>query len=207
MENKEALVTLRGFELERVHLLISRVISSKDQFTSEHSLEVSSIAKAIGLYLGFSSEHLEKLELAGLLHDLGKLILPQKILNKTGKLTAQEFEIIKMHPFYTYKTLIQVKGMEEIARWAGYHHERLDGSGYPFHLTAKDLEIESRIIQVADVLAALLENRVYRRAFNFREVYQILNEEISKGKLDGQVVEAALKVIFPQEQKLSLCWG
>ncbi|GAV26190.1 hypothetical protein ciss_21230 [Carboxydothermus islandicus] len=181
------------------------MISAKDRYTGKHSIEVGSIAKTIGKYLGFGGEHLEMLEIAGLLHDLGKLAVPLKILNKPGKLTAKEFELIKVHPFYTYKTLSQVKGMEKIACWAGYHHERLDGSGYPFHLTSHELELESRIIQVADVLAALLEDRPYRRALTPQEIFQILRGEVEKGKLDAQVVEVGLKVVF--QTAFQVRWG
>jgi HD-GYP domain-containing protein (c-di-GMP phosphodiesterase class II) len=139
------------------------------------------------------------LELAGLLHDLGKLRVPDELLEKPGKLTHDEYSNVQRHSFDTYNILKNIHGFEDIALWAGQHHERINGSGYPYHLTAAQLSLEARIVAVADVFQALAQNRPYRKALEPEVIAAMLNEEMLKGKLDAEIVAMVLK-------NLHICW-
>ena len=111
-------------------------MDAKSPFTAEHSVGVSRLARFLAERLGVSIENCEKLEIAGLLHDLGKLRVPDEILEKPGRLDKRERKIINTHSYETFQILRNIRGFEEITRWAAYHHEEPDGSGYPFHLKA-----------------------------------------------------------------------
>jgi HD-GYP domain-containing protein (c-di-GMP phosphodiesterase class II) len=128
------------------------------------------------------------MEITGNLHDLGKLIVPNSILEKQDKLTAEEFSVMKQHSYFTYVVLSTVRGLEEIAESAAFHHEKLDGSGYPFHLTYRKLNMLSRILGVADIFTALLEDRPYRAGMQMTEAMGIIKDMAEKGALDMKVV-------------------
>ena len=97
--------------------------------------------------------------MAGNFHDLGKLVIPNSILEKPGKLNDEEFALMKQHTYFTYSILTTIGGIQEIAEWAAFHHERLDGNGYPFHLNASKLSTGARIMAVADIVTTLAEDR------------------------------------------------
>jgi len=110
------------------------------------------------------------MEVAGNLHDLGKMVIPNSILNKPDKLNKEETAIMRQHTYFTYTVLNSIGGISQIAEWAAFHHERLDGSGYPFHLGADKLGIGSRIMAVADVFTAISEDRPYRKGMSQQEL-------------------------------------
>jgi HD-GYP domain-containing protein (c-di-GMP phosphodiesterase class II) len=139
------------------------------------------------------------LELAGLLHDIGKLRQPDELLDKPGKLTPEEYSHIQRHSFDTYSILKNIKGLEAITQWAALHHERADGSGYPYHIHNGGLAKEARIIAVADVFQALAQKRPYRDPLAPDEIMEILNEMVDDGKLDRDVVMCV-------DQNLQVCW-
>ena len=178
--------------LIEIALLFARVIDSKSKFTHRHSLMVSKVAEKLAGIVGFPSSDIEKMAVAGLLHDLGKLSIPEEILEKPGSLSLQEFKVIKRHTYYTYRILEQVPYFKEINEWASYHHERLDGKGYPFHLSGKDLSQGSRILAVSDVFSALTEDRPYRNGLPQDKVESIYKEMVSGGALDAEIVTALL---------------
>ena len=126
---------------------------------------------------------------AGYLHDLGKLAVNNAILEKPGQLDDEEFNSIKSHPFYTYRTLQVIKEFETINTWAALHHERLDGSGYPFHLTAEDIPLGSRIIAMADVFTAITEDRPYRKGMDRDEVLGVMSGMVAGKKLCPNVFQ------------------
>jgi HD-GYP domain-containing protein (c-di-GMP phosphodiesterase class II) len=126
---------------------------------------------------------------AGYIHDLGKLAMPAEILEKPAPLTREEFNVIRTHTFYTDHILKSLHGFDTIRKWGALHHERLDGSGYPFHLEGKDLPTGSRILSVADVFVALTENRPYRRGLKRHEVLPVLENMVRKTALDCRIVE------------------
>jgi len=115
--------------------------------------------------------------------------VPNEILEKTGQLTSQEFSLIKQHTYYTYRILEQIDGFGTIAEWAAYHHETLDGSGYPFRIKESQLKNGSRIVAVADVFAALTENRPYRQILLPSKVKSIMCSMVDNKKIDGNLVQ------------------
>lgn len=172
--------------------IFANIIDYTSRFTARHSRSVAAAAAFMAQSVGYSDEEVKAMRVAGLLHDLGKLAIPNEILEKPGKLNSQELSIIKQHTYYTYRILEQIDGFEIIAEWAAFHHETLDGSGYPFHVNEKALKLGSRIVAVADVFAALTEDRPYRLMLNPREVEKIMRGMVANRKLDGKVVASLL---------------
>jgi HD-GYP domain-containing protein (c-di-GMP phosphodiesterase class II) len=186
-------------DLKSIAQIFSHIVDAKSSFTKEHSEGVAALARHLG-ELFFLSEHTcDMLEMAGLLHDLGKLRVPDHLLEKNGKLTREEYLAVQRHSFDTYDIIKNIKGFEEIAQWASQHHERVDGSGYPYGYTEKKLSLEARIVAVADVFQALAQNRPYRNALTPDEILPILRKEVSDGKLDKNVVAMI-------EKDILTCW-
>ncbi|MCF7946734.1 MAG: hypothetical protein K9K80_02260 [Spirochaetia bacterium] len=130
-------------------------------------------------------------------NDIGKLIVEKSILDKPSKLSPAEFNEIMKHPYYTRKTINMIGLDDDSAFWAGNHHEKLDGSGYPNGLKGKDLDFESRAIGFLDVFQALTESRTYRNAFKDNEAFEIIETMVNVHKLDGQVVKIGKKIFLP----------
>jgi putative nucleotidyltransferase with HDIG domain len=181
-----------------VHVF-SVIVDAKSPYTRQHSDAVARLARYLGETMGLPQRSCELLELAGLLHDLGKLRIPDAFLDKPGKLTSQEYAIVRRHSFDTFNVLKNITGLEEVAQWAAQHHERVDGSGYPYHLAKPDLSLEARIIAVADVFQALEQHRPYRSPLPEDEILAILREEAETQKLDRGVV-ACVEAHFQE------CW-
>jgi putative nucleotidyltransferase with HDIG domain len=178
-------------DLMELAALFARIVDAKSPFTADHSLGVSRLARLLGERLGVSPENRDKLQIAGLLHDLGKLRIPDEILEKPMKLDERERRIINTHSFETFRILHHIKGFDEIARWAAYHHEKPDGSGYPFHLHGDMLPFEARIVRVADVFQSLLQDRPYRAALPIQSAIGFLRNMAAAGSVDQSIVEAA----------------
>jgi len=128
------------------------------------------------------------MRIAGNFHDIGKLIIPNSILEKPDKLTVDEFQIMRCHTYYTYYTLNSIGGLQRIAEWAAYHHEKLDGSGYPFHCTNEEIGTGSRIMAVADIFTAISEDRPYRKGMDEDEIHRILQKQADNNFLDKRIV-------------------
>lgn len=169
--------------------LMSRIIDYRSSFTAMHSAGVSAAAKALAKLSGMSAEDCIKMEIAGNLHDVGKLAVPREILEKNGKLTREEFNIIREHPYYTRLILMDVEGFNEIANWAGLHHEKLNGKGYPFHFDGSVLDLGSRIMAVADIFSAITEDRPYRKGMPKEKALSVLREDAARGEIDAELVE------------------
>ncbi|MDH5524653.1 MAG: HD domain-containing protein [Desulfobulbaceae bacterium] len=180
-------------QVKQLSLIMGYIVDQKSPFTAQHSARVAGLAKYIASSFGMLSEQCEKIEIAGLLHDLGKLHTPDKILEKPGPLSEVERSIINQHSYETYEILRHIKGLDDIAYWAAYHHEGLNGGGYPFHPDKKDFSIEARIIAVADIFQALVQDRPYRAGMPLTKVIDILDEFVSSGKLDQDIVEHTKK--------------
>lgn len=176
-------------ELIGIAKLFARVIDFRSNFTAVHSEGVSAVAKRLGQHLNCDELTCKKIQVAGYIHDIGKLKVPTEILEKPATLTEDEFAIIKEHTYHTYLLLFQVKGLDEINEYASMHHERLDGTGYPFKLKGSDLSLGARIIAVADIFTALSENRPYRKGMQKEAVTQILQEMARENKIDSKIVE------------------
>ncbi|HHY92052.1 MAG TPA: HD domain-containing protein [Firmicutes bacterium] len=169
--------------------LFARVVDAKSHFTYTHSRGVAAAARFLGGRAGLSPAQCDLLEVAGLLHDLGKVTVPEDILEKPGKLTPAEFNTIKQHTYYTYWLLTPLGFAQPVVEWAAYHHERLDGRGYPFHKAAPELDLGARIVAVADVYTALREDRPYRSGLPWSEIRPILEQQAASGALDPEIVD------------------
>ena len=162
----------------------------RSRFTATHSMGVAVCARGIAEKLSFSGSDLQQIELAGYLHDVGKLVVPNAILCKPAKLTADEYAVIRQHTFYTHRILSRVRGFEQIAEWASFHHERLDGSGYCARLGRQQLDLGAKIVAVADVATAIAERRPYRGPGDKGAVLGALREMCNHNLLETVVVEA-----------------
>lgn len=177
-------------ELKQLATIFSRIVDAKSRFTADHSLGVARLARLLGEKLGLGPETCEKLEIAGLLHDLGKLRVPDEILDKPGALDADERIVINTHSFETYQILRNIPGFEDIARWAAYHHEEPDGSGYPFHLAGDTIPVEARILRVADIFQAMVQDRPYRKGLASADVLAFVRRLVDAGRLDATIAAA-----------------
>lgn len=175
-------------QVKQLSLILAYIVDQKSSFTAQHSVRVADVAKFIALSYGLSQEQCDKIEIAGLLHDIGKLNIPDDILEKEGPLNNIERATMNRHSYETYEILRRIDGIGDIARWAAFHHEGLNGRGYPFHPEEQELSLEARIIAVADVFQALVQDRPYRKGMKLEQVLAILKENCESGKLDIGVV-------------------
>lgn len=172
---------------------MSLTIEKRDPYTAGHQRRVAKLCRAIARQMGFSWERVQGIRMAAAIHDLGKIHVPAELLTRPGKLTDNEFGIIKTHPEAGYDILKEIEFAWPIAATIRQHHERLNGSGYPAGLTGENILIEARILAVADVVEAMSSFRPYRPA---RGIHRALAEiERKKGILyDPRVVDACLEV-------------
>lgn len=182
-------ITVNTDGLMEIASLFAQIVDSKSKYTSEHSCGVASLSRYLAHKCGLSTEACCKVEVAGLLHDLGKLQVSDIILEREGVLNAEELATMRHHSYVSYQILKKIKGIEDIALWTANHHEKLDGSGYPFRKTAEDLSIESRIITVADIFQALSQNRPYRISQSLDVILEYLKKGVNKGELDSELVK------------------
>ena len=178
-------------ELTQLARIFSRIVDAKSPFTAEHSLGVAHLARLLGEKMGISAGNCDKLEIAGLLHDLGKLRVPDEILDKPSGLAPEERLIINTHSFETYQILRHIPGFEEISHWAACHHEEPDGSGYPFRLVAEEMPLEAHILRVADIFQAMAQDRPYRAGLSAAEVTAFLDQLVQAGRLNAAIVSTA----------------
>jgi HD-GYP domain-containing protein (c-di-GMP phosphodiesterase class II) len=152
-----------------------RIIDFRSRFTATHSIGVASSSSTLSAKLGFSVSDTELMHSAGLMHDLGKLCIPEYILEKPGPLDKNEYNLIKSHTYHTYRILNSIPGLDKVRDWAAFHHEKLDGTGYPFELSDDGLDLGSRILAVSDMFTALTEERPYRHAMPLENAMEIIN--------------------------------
>ncbi len=176
-----------------IAMLMANIVDAKSQFTFYHSQKVAEICQRLAKELGLDPEMQKALYLTGLVHDIGKLHTPEDILHKPSKLNESEYLCIQRHSTDSRYTLQMMFGNSMICEWAGNHHERLDGSGYPRGLQGSEIDLPSRIIAVADVFQALTQARPYRGRMSLKEVMNILSHEVSCGRLDNQVFEVIVR--------------
>jgi putative nucleotidyltransferase with HDIG domain len=169
-------------------------LAHKDDYTAEHTRGVALRAVQVGEELGLAPVRLRELAVGGLVHDVGKLAVPNEILQKPGALTDDEFDVIKRHPELGSDLVRELGFSAQVAKLVLDHHERLDGSGYPRGLGAPDLDIETRILAVCDVFDALLSKRVYRDPWRLDDALELLSRE-SGTKFDPACVDALERVI------------
>lgn len=169
--------------------IFAGITDYKSHFTSQHSIGVAKSAYRLSLFMGMDMDTAQKMYIAGALHDIGKITIKNDILEKPDKLTEKEYDSMKDHAWYTYKMLHQVAGFEEITRWAALHHERLDGSGYPFGYTAKDLGVQERMMACVDIFQALTEERPYKKGMAKEQAFAIMRDMAAKNWIDDEITE------------------
>jgi HD-GYP domain-containing protein (c-di-GMP phosphodiesterase class II) len=183
-------------EIDTICGAFAAVIDAKSPYTHDHSQRVTEFAVSIGTALGLEKDDLRVLRRAGLLHDIGKLGVPNSILDKPGKLTAMEWETVRLHPYYTQRILERISGFEHLAFIASTHHEKLDGSGYYRNLRGSQLPTESRALVVADIFDALFSIRPYRAAMPLEKVLEIMSKDVPHA-LDAECFDV-LKSLAPK---------
>ncbi len=171
--------------LDRIAEAFARVIDAKSPFTARHSERVAEIADGIAGVLGFDEDERRVLRRAGLLHDIGKLAVSNRVLDKPGKLTDDEFAAIKTHPVFSLQILERAPCFASLAELAANHHEKLDGTGYPRGLRGKDLDMPMRVLAVADIYEALTADRPYRGPLPAHEALAIIDRDVPD-KLDPE---------------------
>ncbi|MCX8028995.1 MAG: HD domain-containing protein [Brevinematales bacterium] len=195
---------------ERLNSISSSIIKSlitaleaRDEYTKGHSFRVQIYSIKLGNALRFSQKRIKQLELSAILHDIGKIGVPDSILRKPGTLTDEEFEVIKKHPVIGYNILSSIDGLDEVLEGIKYHHERFDGKGYPDGLKGQEIPIFARIISIADTLDAMTSDRPYRKGLPF----EFALEEIKKSKgtqLDPELVDIFINSFTSLEEISSI---
>ncbi len=187
-------VSLDAADIDRICEAFADVVDAKSPFTYRHSVGMAAAALGIAQTMGLPPERIQLVRRAALLHDIGKLNVSNAILDKRGGPNDDEWLSIRKHPAISRRILGRISAFDEISAVAGEHHEKLDGSGYPDRLTARDLSRESRILAVADIYGALSEDRPYRAGLPLEKIIEIMSRDVP-GKLDGESFEALLEFV------------
>lgn len=200
LENARLYNLSRQHFVETVNALIA-AIEAKDKYTEGHSFRVSKYAVILAENLGLSKEHVDEIRIAGILHDVGKIGIPDAILSKPGKLSEEEFELVKKHPKISNRILESVGLSERTLNAIAYHHERWDGKGYPFGINNEELSIEAQIISVADAFDAMTSNRAYRAAMSEKDALKeiIRNKDSQFSPSVVNALEELLKTVEAED--------
>ena len=173
---------------------IADMLEIRDFYTRGHSNRVAEYARVCSEAIGLKSEEVEFVTMSAHLHDIGKVGIPDSILKKNGKLTEEEYGVIKKHSEMGYKILKNIHGFDRFAVVVKHHHERWDGGGYPDSLKGEEIPLISRILTVADAFDAITSNRVYRNGMSV----EVAVDEMLKNRwkqFDGDVVNAFIKIL------------
>lgn len=163
--------------------IFSKLIDFRSPFTANHTAGVAKCAQALAGLAGFSKLECEMMLVAGYLHDLGKLAVSNDVLNKPGKVDPDEFNVIRSHTYYTYHLLKPIEQFDLINEWASFHHEKLNGKGYPFKLSGENISMGSRVMAVADIFTAVKEDRPYRSGMDDEHVKQVFMNMVDDGSI------------------------
>ncbi|PKN04727.1 MAG: hypothetical protein CVU74_05410, partial [Deltaproteobacteria bacterium HGW-Deltaproteobacteria-9] len=181
-------------------IALTRTIDAKSPWTAGHSERVTRFTEAIGRGLCLNDDQMRVLSISAILHDIGKIAVPEQILDKPAKLTAEEFDIVRKHPHAGADIISSIPSYDAILTGIMYHHERWDGTGYPEGLQGEDIPLFARIICVADVYDALTADRPYRKAWSSNQTMQFLEEE--KGKMfDPELVDVFQGVVRDMDRQ------
>lgn len=184
---------------ESILVTLGNAIDAKDAYTEGHAERVAHYSVAIGKQLGLPYESLRRLRIGGVLHDIGKIGIPEAILNKAGPLTPEEFEIMKRHPVIGETICKPLKSLRDILPIIRNHHERPNGSGYPDGMRGEEIPLEARIVCLSDVYDALATTRSYKRAFPRERCIEMIREDTARGLFDVRVVEAFVSYLEERE--------
>lgn len=190
MEAHGELRLIGWHDFKRCAEIFAAIIDAKSPYTEQHSRGVARLSRHLAGRLGLDAATCEKIEVAGLLHDIGKLQVPDEIIEGHGPLSDRERDVMRKHSRGTLQVLSRLPAIDEIARWAAYHHETPDGRGYPFRLRGAALPLEARVINVADIFQALAQDRPYRPAMAPAQILALLEERAAEGRADAAVVAA-----------------
>ena len=191
MEPEERRLIADDATVDSICLAFADIIDAKSPFTYQHSNGVADAAMDIAIHFGMNEVEKKQLRRAALMHDIGKLSVPNSILEKPGKLTDEEWQVVRDHPYYTFQILKRVPAFKSFSSDAAAHHERLDGSGYWRRLAGDSISTVARILSVADVFDALRAKRPYRDALPLEKVFSIMRKE-SPRALDLPCLEALM---------------
>ena len=175
-----------------------KIIDTRSPFTYEHSVDIADLINKITKQLGHDYEKQNKMNVAALLHDIGKLVISNDIIDKKGKLNEEERYKINKHTYYTRWILEQIDGFEDITNYASNHHEKLNGSGYPLYLAEDQIGELDRIMAICDIYQALTEDRPYRNKMPKDKVWSIINEMVNNNDLDGRLTDR-IKIILKED--------
>jgi len=203
-----ALVMLKQFadeheHAERVILTLAKTIDARDPYTAGHSGRVADYADQVAERLGLEGQIRMDLRRGALFHDLGKIVIPDSILRKPGKLTEEERSVIEEHPVVGHDLLSPMKTMRQTLPIVYHHHERLDGSGYPDGIYGPAIPMAVRIVTVADIFDALTSDRSYREALSVETAFEILRDGVGKGWWDKDAVDALRGVVEDRQRAAS----
>lgn len=190
---------LESADIRQLASIFAVIVDAKSPFTAEHSIGVAQLARFLAESVQLSQSTCDQLEIAGMLHDIGKLMVPDEILEKPGGLNKPERAVIRQHSFETYQILNQIRGFEKISGWAAYHHEALNGRGYPFHLAKDELDLEARIVAASDAFQAMAQKRPYRASLSRKKILGKMKYRARSGRLDEDIVGLV-------ESNLDSCW-
>jgi HD-GYP domain-containing protein (c-di-GMP phosphodiesterase class II) len=174
--------------------LISKIFSLRDPYTISHEKFVRNLVTDIGQRLNFTHEEIQDLNYAAALHDIGKISIPMEILSKPARLSHEEFQLIKTHVIAGYELIQDLSFSDNVKRMVLEHHEKLDGSGYPFGKIKDEIYLGSQVLAISDIASAMLENRPYRAAHKKLAVIDELNR-LANGKFDSKLIELAIEVL------------
>jgi len=189
---------------ESLLFALARMVEAKDGTTGDHCTRLSSISVAFGQRLGLSKRELSALYRGGVLHDIGKLGIPDSVLLKNGPLTDDEWKLMRQHTVIGARLCSGLRSMRETVPIIRYHHERWDGSGYPDSLAGENIPLLARIFQIVDIYDALANERPYKKALARDEIIRILEGETAKGWRDPELAYEFMKMMHDEPEKLSL---
>lgn len=183
---------VREYPFEQVRGVMNvfgQIVDCKSSFTRNHSFCVADKVTRMARFYGCDDQIIERIYIAGVLHDIGKMAINNDILEKPARLSETEFAYMQNHAWYTYVILSQIRGFEDITEWASLHHEKLNGTGYPFGKTGKDLSKTDRLLACVDIYQALSEDRPYKKGMEHTKCIDIMRDMASKGLIDAEITE------------------
>jgi len=172
---------------------LSTILDLTELHTGVHGTRLAEWAMRVAQQLGFSERDLRDIEIASLLHDIGKVGVPQHILQKPGKLTPEEYEAVKKHPDYGWAILRLLPGFERVSLFVLHHHERIDGKGYPAGLAAEEIPLGARIVSIVDAFDVMMSGRSYRDALPIDEAFRRLREAAGT-QFDARIVDLFVQI-------------
>lgn len=182
---------------------IVTILAEKSHETKEHATRLSELSVAMGKRLNMAEHHISELKILAMLHDIGKIGIPENILNKPSLLSNQEWEVMKKHPEIGYRIAIASGELEQVAQYILYHHERWDGQGYPAGLKEEEIPLPSRIISIVDTYDAMTSDRVYRKKLPHHVAIEELRKH-SNSQFDAQLVKIFIEIIEEYQNKDSV---